>query len=422
MSESLVPKVVGVASVLIAITTLSVLIRFFVRGCLLRKLDWDDGLVFVSYCLTMVFCSMVLASEHPRLDLDMGMFWLTDRTVTKVGFGSHQYDLSDADVERFFKLQMVTPVTYIWGFVTVKMSFAVLYLRLLPDLLNRRINQGLLVLLMAEGLEESLVVIFHCVPVAKVWDHSLEGTCLDLKPFYYASFVVKFLTDIVLFVQPIPVIWRMQLSKIKRIGAILMLSIGLFVCVISIVRVSYIGAIGRDFTYGIVNPMLWSMVEVSSLIACSCVPSLRPFLRCFPAIDRALGLTSERELRSPYKMGRPPNANSLPLSQRSKYNRPRTGVQKPVQFGLQMGSGSAVSRSASSEATRTSADQGHGGITDTAGVEVVVEMIEDAHLAAGWRSPGAGGDEVELVGALQDDTRDSLEFRHQDTSWLSMRL
>ncbi|EEY19477.1 conserved hypothetical protein [Verticillium alfalfae VaMs.102] len=355
MSESLVPKVVGVASVLIAITTLSVLIRFFVRGCLLRKLDWDDGLVFVSYCLTMVFCSMVLASEHPRLEFDMGMFWLTDRTVTKVGFGSHQYDLSDADVERFFK------------------------------------------------------------------------------------FVVKFLTDVVLFVQPIPVIWRMQLSKIKRIGAILMLSIGLLyvlalsitsggrltgcsVCVISIVRVSYIGAIGRDFTYGIVNPMLWSMVEVSSLIACSCVPSLRPFLRCFPAIDRALGLTSERELRSPYKMGRSPNANSLPLSQRSKYNRPRTGVQKPVQFGLQMGSGSAVSRSASSEATRTSADQGHGGITDTAGVEVVVEMIEDAHLAAGWRSPGAGGDEVELVGALQDDTRDSLEFRHRDTSWLSMRL
>lgn len=43
MSESLVPKVVGVASLLIAMMTLSVLIRFFVRGCLLRKLDWDDG-------------------------------------------------------------------------------------------------------------------------------------------------------------------------------------------------------------------------------------------------------------------------------------------------------------------------------------------------------------------------------------------
>ncbi|KAG7107122.1 hypothetical protein HYQ44_013688 [Verticillium longisporum] len=382
--------------------TLSVLIRFFVRGCLLRKLDWDDGLVFVSYCLTMVFCSMVLA-------------------MTKVGFGSHQYDLSDAEVERFFKLQMVTPVAYIWGFVTVKMSFAVLYLGLLPDLLNRRINQGLLVVLMAEGIEESLVIMFHCVPVAKVWDHSLEGKCLDLKPFYYASFVVKFLTDIVLFVQPIPVIWRMQLSKMKRIGAILMLSIGLFVCVISIVRVSYIGAIGRDFTYGIVNPMLWSMVEVSSLIACSCVPSLRAFLRCFPAIDRALGLTSERELRSPYKIGRSPNANSLPLSQRSKYNRPRTGVQKPVQFGLEMGPGSAVSRSDSTEETRTPADQGPGGVTVTAGVEVVVEMVEAAHLAAGWRSPGAAGDEVELVGALKDDTRDSLEFRHKDTSWLSMR-
>ncbi|PNH41796.1 hypothetical protein VD0004_g5368 [Verticillium dahliae] len=417
MSESLVPKVVGVASLLIAMMTLSVLIRFFVRGCLLRKLDWDDGLVFVSY--------VWLASDDasaPILTTPVPHHGILQH-VTKVGFGSHQYDLSDAEVERFFKLQMVTPVAYIWGFVTVKMSFAVLYLGLLPDLLNRRINQGLLVILMAEGIEESLVIMFHCVPVAKVWDHSLEGKCLDLKPFYYASFVVKFLTDIVLFVQPIPVIWRMQLSKMKRIGAILMLSIGLFVCVISIVRVSYIGAIGRDFTYGIVNPMLWSMVEVSSLIACSCVPSLRAFLRCFPAIDRALGSTSERELRSPYKIGRSPNANSLPLSQRSKYNRPRTGLQKPVQFGLQMGTGSAVSRSDSSGKTRTPADEGPGGITVTTGVGVgvVVEMVEDAHLAAGWRSPRAGGDEVELVGAL-DDSRDSLEFRHEDTSWLSMRL
>ncbi|KAM0282952.1 hypothetical protein ACHAQH_002763 [Verticillium albo-atrum] len=129
MSDTLVPKVLGVTSVLVAIITLSVSIRFFVRCCLLRRLDWDDG----------------------------------------------------------SKLQMVTPIAYIWGFVTVKMSFAVLYLRLLPDLLNRRINKGLLVLLLAEGIEESLVIIFHCVPMAKVWNHSLEGECLDLKPFYYAS-------------------------------------------------------------------------------------------------------------------------------------------------------------------------------------------------------------------------------------------
>merc|ERR1712080_109037 len=119
------------------------------------------------------------------------------------------------------------------------MSFAVLYLRLLPGTVYRRLNQVLLVLLLAQGLEESLVVIFRCNPVDKAWAPAKRGHCLDLRSFYYTSFGIKLVTDIVLFAQPIPMVWRMQLSRAKKIGVVLMLSLGLFVCVISIVRVTY---------------------------------------------------------------------------------------------------------------------------------------------------------------------------------------
>jgi hypothetical protein len=67
------------------------------------------------------------------------------------------------------------------------MSFAVLYLRLLPGTIYRRLNQVLLVLLLAQGLEESLVVIFRCNPVDKAWTPSKKGHCLDLRSFYYTS-------------------------------------------------------------------------------------------------------------------------------------------------------------------------------------------------------------------------------------------
>jgi rhodopsin domain-containing protein len=125
------------------------------------------------------------------------------------------------------------------------MSFAVLYFRLLPSDLSRRMNQVLLVVLALEGIVATLVVSLQCIPLQKAWNPALDGACLDLRTFYYISvgildiktlvstltswlqFGVKLITDICLFVQPIPAVWGLPLSLEKRIGAILMLSLGL---------------------------------------------------------------------------------------------------------------------------------------------------------------------------------------------------
>ncbi|KAH7114744.1 hypothetical protein B0J13DRAFT_514966 [Dactylonectria estremocensis] len=307
-----VATLIGVSSTLLVLITVFIVIRFFVRSVLLRSIDWDDG------------------NEFNRLT-DVFARALADVVVTDVGFGSHMDVVSTDDLHEFLKasgpLQTVTMLSYIWGFVTVKMSFAVLYVRLLPGIVPRRINQGLLVLLLAEGIEECLVVIFRCNPVDKAWTPLKEGTCLDLRSFYYASFGVKLATDIILFAQPIPVVWRLQLSTAKRIGVVLMLSLGLFVCVISIIRVTYISIIKGDITYALVDPMLWSEVEVCALILCACIPSFRPFLRCFPSVNKALGLSSGRESDTPYhrdvSLGRP---SIISTGRSDKHKQSRGGI------------------------------------------------------------------------------------------------
>lgn len=62
MSNPAVAKLVAVTASLIALITLFASVRFFVRSVLLRSVDWDDVLVFLSYSLTIVLCSCVLAS------------------------------------------------------------------------------------------------------------------------------------------------------------------------------------------------------------------------------------------------------------------------------------------------------------------------------------------------------------------------
>ncbi|KAH7021929.1 hypothetical protein EDB80DRAFT_805464 [Ilyonectria destructans] len=299
-----VPTLIGVSSALLVLITVFVAIRLFTRTFLLRSIDWDDALVFISYCLAVVFLSSVFA-------------------MTNVGFGSHM-DVMSAD--HFLQFLKASGSLYL-GFRYRQDVFAVLYLRLLPGITHRRINQGLLVLLLAEGIEECLVVIFMCNPVDKAWTPSKEGTCLDLRSFYYASFGVKLATDIILFAQPIPAVRRLQLSTAKRVGVAVMLSLSLFVCVISIIRVTYISIIKGDITYTLVGPMLWSEVEICALILCACIPSFRPFLRCFPSVDKALGLSSGEDSKSPYHRDVSGGRHSVTLTGRNdKHKHSRGGI------------------------------------------------------------------------------------------------
>ncbi|KAH7205155.1 uncharacterized protein BKA55DRAFT_587264 [Fusarium redolens] len=359
MSNPAVAKLVAVTVSLIALITLSVSVRFFVRSVLLRSVDWDDVLVFLSYSLTVLLCSCVLA-------------------MTNFGFGTPVDDVSGDDLRQFLKLQFVTQLAYVWGFVTVKMSFAVLYLRLFRGHVSQRMNQLLLAVLAAEGFEETMVVIFHCKPVDKTWNPQKEGTCLNLKLFYYISFAIKFVTDVCLFIQPIPAVWKLQLSKAKRLGAILMLSLGLFVCIIAIIRVSFISQLRTDVTKDLVVPMVWSQVEVSILVVCASIPSLRPFLQCFPAVSKALGLSSSKDSRPTSNVGRSPRVVSLHMISWSKAKQSHVETNNPIHIstGCNVTATGSWSAHSSTENIFPQRHSGPSGIVVTHDVEVGVERVD----------------------------------------------
>lgn len=78
-------------------------------------------------------------------------------------------------------------MTYVSAFVLAKLSFAVFYLRVIPTKGFRRLNYAIIAVLIAQGIEETFVVLFSCVPVYKYWTLSAKGTCLNLLNFYYIS-------------------------------------------------------------------------------------------------------------------------------------------------------------------------------------------------------------------------------------------
>lgn len=70
-------------------------------------------------------------------------------------------------------------------------------------------------------------LIFTCTPFMKAYDITItEGTCIDRTPLYMATAVLNILTDIILLVLPIPMIVRLQMPKVQKVGLICIFGVG----------------------------------------------------------------------------------------------------------------------------------------------------------------------------------------------------
>ncbi|CAK7210662.1 hypothetical protein SEUCBS140593_000906 [Sporothrix eucalyptigena] len=266
-----------VSSILmIIVATSSVAMRLYVRTGILGGLGWDDALITASWVFAMGLYSATLAARN-------------------YGFGQHMAIVPSEDISTFSRLIMVCSTTYSWGVPAAKASFAVLYLRILQGRRLAMLNKFLIVFLVCQAIEETLVVVLQCRPISKAWDTTVEGHCIRLVPMWWCTFVFNLFTDLTLFIQPIPTMWHLQLPLTKRVGVIAMLSLGLLVCVISVIRIVYVTKIGADSTFELAEPMIWSQVEITALILCSCIPSLRQVIQKIPWLNRLVGLSSAKD-------------------------------------------------------------------------------------------------------------------------------
>ncbi|OJJ43516.1 hypothetical protein ASPZODRAFT_19239 [Penicilliopsis zonata CBS 506.65] len=263
--------------VLLAICTLGVVVRVYVRVRLLTGLAWDDLFCILGWIFTVVLCFFCML-------------------MTRYGYGRHIGTITKTStLDTFLKYDFVTELTYLLALASIKVSFSLFYLRIFPGRQFFWLCWGLIVLVVAETTEEMFVVIFQCSPIKKAWDASgtVPGHCLSLLAFYYISFGIRLATDIALFALPIPPLLKLRVSGGKRAGLLFMFSLGILVTMTSVVRATYLNNFSDDHTWTLVNPLNWSTVEVCVAIFIACLPSFKPLIaHHFPGLQRLLGLTS----------------------------------------------------------------------------------------------------------------------------------
>ena len=85
----------------------------------------------------------------------------------------------------------------------------------------------MLILVAGYGTSTIFATIFQCVPVAKLFDHTVKGHCINLTAFWYTNASVNFLSDLIILALPGKFIWNLHLRLQYKMGLVLVFGLGI---------------------------------------------------------------------------------------------------------------------------------------------------------------------------------------------------
>jgi len=117
-------------------------------------------------------------------------------------------------------------VSYFLCNLFVKLSLLSFYRLLSRDQKFYRIILVMSVISIGFGVSSILVFLLQCLPMAKQWNPTLPGTCINLDAFLYSNAIIMICTDLVLYILPIMIVREVQLSRAKAAAMNVLFAMG----------------------------------------------------------------------------------------------------------------------------------------------------------------------------------------------------
>lgn len=163
-------------------------------------------------------------------------------------------------------------------------------------------------LVLAMGCAYSVASVLICLPVRYFWDRTVvNGQCMNLNLFYRSISLPQILIDAAILITPLPAIWGLQASVLRRLGVTLIFLTGVIGMVVSCIRwVMYARADVYILAPNIDASLMYiNIIECSTYLIAACLPASYPAFNAFiPASVRVRfqGLSTKPLARTP---GRP---------------------------------------------------------------------------------------------------------------------
>ncbi|RFU34878.1 hypothetical protein B7463_g1456, partial [Scytalidium lignicola] len=197
-----------------------------------------------------------------------------------VGLGEHQGDVSKADLKKFnislFVLQRGNPPCLF----CIKTSILMFYTRIFRTSRTfRRVALGAWIYTLLWAIAAFFSNMLQCLPVSFFWDKDQPGSCLPnaLITIGLTNGVLSFVGDLFILAMPVPMVWKLQIDKRRKLALIGIFLLGGFVCLASVLRFIALLSINvKDITFTQVDPGIWTYLELGIGITSGNLPLLRP--------------------------------------------------------------------------------------------------------------------------------------------------
>ncbi|KAL2698839.1 hypothetical protein AAEP93_010227 [Penicillium crustosum] len=281
LHEDFGPALWVVNTIFIVLSTFAVVARFAARRLRKLSLGADDWMIcvalFWNWLLYGIFVGCQYNYESGPLKTGSTN---TDGLSGRInGLGKHRAALSPEKVATFVELLYFFQIFYVLGPPSVKLALLFLYRRIFEHSSFLRIVDGMIVLISVWAIIMTFLAIFNCKPISAFW--TTEGTCLDFKQFAIGYAIVNIICDFAVWLMPIPRVWNIQLPKPQKIALSLIFALGLFDCAAAMARLllSMLVLGQYDSTWLYAKGYMWSIIEVSTGIVCTCLPTMRVLLK-----------------------------------------------------------------------------------------------------------------------------------------------
>ncbi|KAH8691694.1 hypothetical protein GQ44DRAFT_695530 [Phaeosphaeriaceae sp. PMI808] len=182
------------------------------------------------------------------------------------------------------KLDKVLEYTYLTSVLFPKLSIVCLYLRIFSDSgrfyrFTAYTTAGIITATWVAGI---FLASFICVPFAYYWDRQIPGgKCGNQMLAYRVISIPNAVTDLILLILPLPVLYTLHVKLPVKIGIFLTFLTGSVGILTSILRTVNFFTIDFfvDPTYLATQTTIWTITEPGVYLIAACMPTLRPLKR-----------------------------------------------------------------------------------------------------------------------------------------------
>lgn len=137
-----------------------------------------------------------------------------------------------------------------------------------------------------------VIQIFQCTPVSAIWesweeDYPAPYHCFDINALAYAAAGFSIAQDIVILTIPLPLLVKLNTGRGRKVGIVIMFSLGIFVLATSCIRLRFLILFARSKNpaWDYADSLIWSGIEVAVSVLVASLPAIRALLvRMWPRV------------------------------------------------------------------------------------------------------------------------------------------